>query len=393
MTTPFVATLSLVAGLVALVWACVLLAIYGLALARAARRNDERRTPHPNLRVHLVRPCAGLDASLFDNLISIEHAALGIEREQLTITLSVARADDPAIPVLEAAKLHLDSVGFRCRIQIVDPKGENQKVAQLSAILDPDDRHDCAINVDSDVDLRGLDLRPLLGAFRDKTVGAAWMPVVESVTQTRGDRLSQSFLGASLHAFPVLAGLDPGTFVGKVFAVRLSATRAIAGFAPLADYLGEDFELGRRMRSQGWETLAVAGKAHSTARGRTVESVVARYARWLAVVRFQRPLLVLTYPLVFCPTVLVLGLSAVGAISAPLLAGGAAAVMLTARTVITVGARRYSGTPPRLGAALLMMPATDWLFARTWFRALSTRTVTWRGRTLRLGRGGRLVET
>lgn len=392
MNDELLSVLTLAAGGIALVWAAIVLAAYSLALVRAANRNRARFEPEPGLLVHVLRPCAGEDPSLFENLVSIEDAELGLDRAQVSVTLSVARPDDPAIPVLEDARAHLEAVGFGCRVCIVEPEGENQKVAQLAAILDEDEVHDVAVNIDSDVDLDGLDMRPLLGAFTHKEVGATWMPAVETVAQTPGDKLSQAFLGASLHSFPVLAGLDPGTFVGKVFAVRHTAAHAIGGFAPLADYLGEDFELGRRMRALGWQTMAVAGKAHSTARGRTVESVVARYARWLAVVRFQRPMLLLTYPLVFCPTVFILALAAFAAIDSPILGLGAAGVAIAARTLITVGARGYSGTPSSLGAALVRMPSVDLLCARTWMRALSTRTVTWRGRTLRLDEGGRLVE-
>jgi ceramide glucosyltransferase len=116
-------------------------------------------------------------------------------------------------------------------------------------------------------------------------------------------------------------------------------------------------------------------------RGRSLGTVVARYARWLAVIRAQRPALLASYPLLFGATTpaVLLGLLS-----------GTPQVALAAvlpRLGIAWAARRWAGLPAGVGRLVV-----DWLLGDlvTWAafaRAATSRRVVWRGRALTLAAG------
>jgi ceramide glucosyltransferase len=109
---------------------------------------------------------------------------------------------------------------------------------------------------------------------------------------------------------------------------------------------------------------------------------VARLARWLRVIRAQRPALLATYPLVLAPLPGQLLLAA--ALGAPALA----ALALAGRLVVALLARRASGLP--LPGAALDALVADPLLLAAWLAALGSRRFRWRGVPLRIGPGGRL---
>jgi len=314
------------------------------------------------------------------------------------VRFAVARPDDAAAPFCEAAAENLRAQGINATRVVTDADGPNQKSAQLAEVLvrELDDLPLVAV-VDSDVDPASLDWAALLGPFaRDPAVAAVWSPTVESSTRTLGDHASGALLGVTLHAFPLLAGLDPAGLVGKVMVVRRSALDAVGGFAALVPYLGEDMELSRRLRARGGRVVATGKVARSLASGRSWAAVVGRYARWMTVIRAQRPWLLPSYPLLFFATPLVLagatGCALAGDVRARGVALGAAGLVLGARAALALAGRWRRGTGP-WGAGLVgEVVLGDVLLARAFVQALGRRTVQWRGRALRVGADGALVE-
>ncbi|MFO0757130.1 MAG: glycosyltransferase [Byssovorax sp.] len=362
--------------------------------ARAARatalREDAPRGPAPEVLV--VRPCAGDEPSLFENLRSLARAGRSFP---LRCRLAVADASDPAWPVACRAAEALAAEGIDAAAVLTRARGPNRKVSQIHEVLRGEaGRFDVVLIADSDVDLgeTSLDLliEPLTGPHPH---AAAWAPPVEhGLAEAPGDRASAALLGASLHAFPLLAGLDRRGLVGKLFAVRKNALDRIGGFGGLRDHLGEDMELGRRLTGRRLTLTAAPIIARSMASGRSMEQALSRFARWLMVIRAQRPALLPSYPLLFFATPLILALSLLTAPAAPLPALAGALLALASRAAVALFASRAAGRPLGLGAALRASLAGDWLLARAFARALGSRHVEWRGSSLVLGPGGLLRE-
>ena len=375
-------------------WVATIAVVSGVAIARALRLRRRQIAPieGPPPRVLVVRPCAGLEPHLRRTL---ESTATLRYRGSVRVVLSTSHVDDPARPVLLAAAETLRARGLEVSVEVVAPRGSNLKASQLAGVIDPAD-DDLALVIDSDVELEGLDLDRMLAPLADPAarVAAVWCAPVERAPASLADRMSAAVLGGSLHAFSLLGRLEPhGLLVGKTFAVRLTALRRMGGFAALVQHLGEDMELARRLREQGSCVQESDTVVSSLASRRSVGQVLARYARWLLVIRAQRPALLASYPLLLAATP---GLLAAGSLAIVRgLPGAALAVVVAVVTRLGVGvvARALAGRPLRLAGVALDAVLADALLLAAFVRAaLGPARVRWRERSLRLGARGLLVD-
>ncbi len=358
----------------ALLLALVPVVVGAVAWVRAAAfwRRPQRQAGPPG-HVLVVRPLAGADA-----LLSPAHP-------RATCWFAVADRDDAAFPAAEAACAALRAAGSDAEVVLTggDRGLPNHKAAQLAFCLErAGDSFDVLVCADGDVELEALE--PLLAPLR-WGAAATWAPPVETgAAASFGDRASHALLGGSLHAFPLLAGIDPRGLVGKLFAVRVEPLRRIGGFEALARYLGEDMELARRLLAAGERIEAVPLRARSLVAGRSLATVADRYHRWMLVIRAQRPHLLASYPLLFAPLP--------GIVLAGLVAGSAEAILLgvcgrwlTALAARHVAHRRFAPFDAAVDALL-----ADALLFAALVRALASRQLAWRGRRLSLARDGTL---
>jgi len=328
----------------------------------------------------VVRPCAGDEPSLLRTLGSTEDA----KAPPRIVRFAVAAADDPAAPVAQLACERLRAAGIDAQTVVTGAVGPNRKADQLARTLAREGSTGPVVIVaDSDVDLAGVSLDDLLGVLSDARVGAAWAPPVEIAPTTLADRASAAILDGSLHAFAVLGALDPDGVVGKLLAVRRSALDEVGGFGALVGHLGEDMELGRRLRAAGWLTRMAPLTAPSRAQGRSWAQVIGRYKRWITVIRTQRPQLLLAYPALIAATPLVASLAlltvAVGgrhALAAASVAGGS-------RLFAACLARFRSGRPLRPLSLPIDIALADGLLLVAFAGALVSGRTVWRGVELR----------
>jgi len=316
-----------------------------------------------DVRYSVIRPCHGDEPGLAERLFPTGRTIL-----------AVASEDDSAMPIVRGVAGAV--------VVVTGAIGPNAKAEQVAAALAHDDAPFVVI-ADSDVEIGNLDA--LLAPFADPRVAAVWAPPIEVAPRTLADHASAGLLDASLHAFALLGALDPGGMVGKLVALRRSDLDAVGGFSALRLHLGEDMELARRIRVSGKRIVMTAVPVQSWASGRSWSAVVARYARWLFVIRAQRPLLLATYPLVLAATFPI-------AILAVAFSDYRVAIAAFATRLFIAAAARLRSRSPRgwfaPGAALL----ADILLWAAFLRALGPRTVLWRGHTLRIGNGGLLVD-
>ncbi|MFT3773510.1 MAG: glycosyltransferase [Minicystis sp.] len=379
-------------GALALGWALIAGNVELEAVRRFvfARRAEARTEAARDARVLLIRPCAGRDPWLDETLISLARARRSFS---LTCRLAIADPDDSAYPVAVHAAMALSVQGIDTTVVLTAPRGPNRKAAQLAAVVAAEAASfDVIMIADGDVDLADMDLDTLIAPLVLRPdLGAVWAPPVEAGRErTLGDRASAALLGASLHAFPLLARLDRRGLVGKLFAVRRDALAEVGGFAALTAHLGEDMELARRLHACGRGIEAAPIIARSLSSGRSWEQAEDRFGRWLKVIRAQRPSLLASYPLLFFATLPIIVLAAFAAPASPALSAIAAAIALTlrlavARTAAVAAGRRLPITRIAMDALL-----ADLLLACAFVRALRSRRVVWRDVALRIGRGGQL---
>ena len=335
--------------------------------------------------VVLVRPLAGEEAGLAKRLVQTGGARF--------VLLAVGSRDDAAEPIAQNAADRLRAQGVNAVVVVTRAARPNHKADQLAHALDaPLARLARTVVVaDSDVELEPDAVDRLVEALDG--ADAAWAPPVElGPRETWGDHASQAVLDASLHSFPLLAGIDPRGLVGKLFAVRRDALDAVGGFGALAAHLGEDMELARRLCAAGRTVVVAPQLARSTARGRSLGDVLARYRRWLLVIRMQRPLLLASYPLLLAPSPLLLLVLVTALATTSSALATAAAAGLAVRVGVACAARLLAGLPFTPLRALVQAIAGDLVLLLALAGACASREVTWRGRRLSFTRAGTLRD-
>jgi ceramide glucosyltransferase len=353
-------------------------------------------TPTAWPRLAILRPCAGLDPELAENLMSTATARYDGERE---LYLLVASEDDPAYAVAAAVRARLVTTAPTVAVHVVVTAistRHNRKVAQLMA-AEPLSEAPVVVVIDSDIRIEDATLPALLAALeRDPRAGAASCPTIDVRRDTFGDRASAALLTSTPHAFYCLGALaerSGGAHVlcGAFIAVRREVLRELGGFSSLERYIGEDFELARQLHARGYTIPTAAVPGHVTDRGRSFSTVLQRFARWATVTRQQRPHLMITYPLLLgAGPLLVASLLAIFAARPPHAAvlGALIALLLVVRVALTMTLRRAYGLSPSPLRAIPAMLLGELLICLGWAAALGRPVVAWRGARYRVGRGG-----
>ena len=342
----------------ATVWAVVAAGFTAVALVRLGRRTrDAPVAPPPP--VLLLRPADGLSPQELHNLAV--PIAYGAALEQVVLA--------PMRPPLPA------HVGWLAS----DPTTANRKVGHLVhalARLPVADR--IVLAIDADVAVDGTLIAALAAPV---AAGAALATAAPLPLPARGlgPRAARALLARTHLDFVALDAMRIGAraVCGKAMGLGVAAQAMLSG---LRDRIGEDLELAQWLHRSGARVELAAVRARvPQVDGTPTRPALARFARWMQVLRAHRPGLWLTVPLLFTPSLPLLVLAL--ATRSPWL-GLAVAALWGFRTVLSfrlAGARGVLDWP--LGEALLLTAH---------LRSLCERTVAWRGRTFRVRRGGRM---
>jgi ceramide glucosyltransferase len=372
------------------VWVCAALFFTLLLLGGVWRLRRRPPPPPPPVwpPIALLRPCEGAEPDLSFNLWSSLRAQYDGPRRVLFLVPDRA---DPAYAVAAAVAQAAAAQGLAAAVVLTAPAPrQNRKVAQLVAGL-KGCSEEVVVIIDSDVRLGDADLPALVAALAaDPQRAAAFASPVETAPQTLWDRVSAALVGGSPQNFLALYGLygllgGVPSMAGALCALRRQALLRAGGFGELLNFLGEDYELARRFTALHYQIAISREPARCRDGGRSLGEVVARVARWLTVVRSQRPLLLLTYPVFVAPTPALLLAAALCWRSTLWLY---AAALLGLRMLLTVVLRRTQGLhrgPLAAAAEVLGAEVLLWLGLG---RALTTRRISWRGHRFRIGRGG-----
>ncbi|HEX8433701.1 glycosyltransferase [Archangium sp.] len=271
-----------------------------------------------------------------------------------------------------------------------DPSTPNRKVGHVLYALETlslDGR--VVLVVDADVAVTGALVEGLAAPV---AAGAALSTAVPTPVGERGlvDRAVAGLLRRTHHSFRALHVMSAGAKAVCGKALGLSA-RAAAELAGLADHIGEDLELSKRLHARGLDVALCEAPALVPLGAGDWPTALARFTRWMQVLESHRPGLYPTVPLLFTPTWPLLVWSLL--VGSAWLAAGVAG-LLVVRTLLSwrlvvLSTGVPSGEGGRLGAL-------DWLLGEALLLAafLSSLVhpprVTWRGRTYALHAGGRM---
>jgi ceramide glucosyltransferase len=327
--------------------------------------------------VSILKPLKGVDADLEGNLESFFR----LEYPTYELVFGVADPGDPALAVARRVAARHPRVA--ARFATGGPEvGFNPKVNNLAGIL-PHARYQLLLISDSNIAVVPSMLQHMVRRLEQDGVG-----LVTSFIRGSGGR----GLGGALESFQlntfVLGGVAAvsGLFgrvcaVGKSMLLRRADLERIGGLAELGRYLAEDQICGELIRGLGQDVVVCPEPIDNVLGHLSLRSFVGRHLRWARIRRRIAPAgyagELLTNPLP--PAIALLAV-------APGL-GAASLLLLTVATLAataTAGERRLGVRRPLLHyPPLAVLRAL--LVAVLWPVPIISSTVSWRGRSFRIG--------
>jgi ceramide glucosyltransferase len=235
--------------------------------------------------VSILKPLKGVDPEIWENFCS--HCKQDYPEFQLIFGVS-----DPADPAIEVVR-RLQAKYPNLPIELIACDrvlGANIKVSNLAQML-PAARHDLLLVNDSDIRVPPDYLRKVVEPLTDASIGLVTCLYRGIACPTLGSRLealgiATDFVPGVLSARFLEQGLHFG--LGSTLAFRRRDLEAIGGFESLADYLADDYELGRRIAGTGKRIELSAAIVATLLPAYTLREFVRHQLRWSRTIRDAR---------------------------------------------------------------------------------------------------------
>jgi ceramide glucosyltransferase len=332
----------------------------------------------------VFKPLKGLDETTRECLESFLYQ----DYHPYQVIFGVKNPDDPLLPLLRELQRSFP----RPRVEIVigpETLGLNPKVSTLRQ-LEPHALYDLLVIADADVKVGPDFLTRIAAALQEPEVGLVSCPYRAGPVAT---------LGAGLEALTISADFIPSVAMafyvegirfalGATMGLSRAALAASGGFAALADFLADDYQLGWRVAQAGYRVLVLPYVVETLNPRMGFKEYLGHQLRWARTYRVCRPLGYLAYgithALVFSAALfLASGLAswALGLLGATLAIRGTLAAFSQGRAL--------KGSLPWF--FFLLLPLKDFLSGIIWGLSFLGNRVTWGGRAYRVTREGKLT--
>ncbi len=356
--------------LVACWWVC--------AFFRARLRSGGRSFTPP---VSILKPVRGLDAQAYQNFVSFCQQ----DYPDFELLFGVSDAADPVVPVVK--RLQRDFPGHSIRLIVAPPTQDNRKASLLHS-LNAEAHHRVLVVSDSDMRVTPDYLRRVVAPLADEQTGLVTCLYRGEHPHTLTARLEALYIGVSFLPSVLVARrlLDMRFAMGATVALRRGDLARLGGFAAVADYLADDYQLAVRIADLGLRVHLSDYMVVNVLGATTFREQWDREVRWIQCIRVTRPLeypgLLLTFSTPLAVVLaLVTGLAPIARLS---LVGS-----LLLRWLVAWLVTGYTGNQA-IRRWLLWLPLRDMLTALVWCAGLVGRSVVWRGEAFVLQPGGRL---
>jgi ceramide glucosyltransferase len=348
----------------------------GQTAARSRLTLTEAKPP-----ISILKPVKGADPRIYECLRS--HCLQ--DYPEYEIIFAVSDPNDPAIATVKT--LQNEFPAHRIQL-IVCPKilGANIKVSNLAQML-PLARHDHLIVNDSDICVERNYLRRVIAPLTDPTVGILTCLYRGVAAPTLGSRLEALGIGTDFCAGVLAARQLEGGIrfgLGSTLAFRRVDVQSIGGFESFADYLADDYELGRRIADLGLKVELSDVVVETVLPPYSMRNFLQHQLRWSRTMRDARARgymgLILTFGLMWSVVTVI---SASGARwSWELFAS-----VTFLRLLVAVVIGRVVLADRQLLRNLWLIPLRDLTAVAVWIASFAGHTVSWRGDNFHLRKG------
>lgn len=317
--------------------------------------------------VSILKPVHGMEPAMREAIAS--HASLEGDYE----FLCGVRDGDPA--------LHLIHEFPKAQIVPTRTQTPNLKVGVLIDLANAAHNPTVIVN-DADIRVEPDYIARVTGPLADPQVG-----LVTCLYRAEGDTFAARFegLGIATDFAPStlvarMVGVDEFA-MGSTMAFRRETLDRIGGFAAIADYLADDYQLGQRIHSLGLKCM-LSDVIVTTHLGGGWRDVWLHQVRWSRTIRVSNFWGYMGLPVTFATL-----WAAVAAISGNFYLASMLLAMRLMMAMVAGGVVLGSTQAMQLWP---LIPVRDLFGVAVWVTALFGRTVVWRGRRLRLEASGRI---
>jgi ceramide glucosyltransferase len=366
------------------IWAvaviCGVAGLYQLLALLASVAHRFRSTSgsgRPGSPISILKPVHGADPGFYQAIRS--HAVQ--EYPEFEMLFGIRDAADEARPEIE--RLIREFPALAIRLIVCTQEAPNGKVGILMDLA-KEARHPILIVNDSDITVPAGYLRGVTAPLAEAGIGLVtclyradaddWPSRWEALA------IATEFAPSTLLA-PFVGVSEFG--LGSTLAFRRADLDRIGGFAAIADYLADDYQLGRKLHSLGLKNViseVVVSTRLAAGRWRTAWQ---HQLRWARTIRLSRSGGYAGLPVTFATLwALVAALCGQWWLALPLLA---------IRLAMAVTCGWFVLRSPAVWKYFPLIPLRDLWGVAVWATALFGNTVVWRGRKLRLDAEGRIV--
>jgi len=335
--------------------------------------------------VSILKPLKGTDPEIYQSFRS--HCLQ--DYPEYEIIFGVSDPSDPAVASVRQLQGEFPALSIRlivCRKTL----GANIKVSNLAQML-AEARYQHLLVNDSDIRVETDYLRRVMAPLANPTVGMVTCLYRGVAANTIGSRIeslgiSTDFCAGVLAARQLEGGLKFG--LGSTMAFRRDDLEKIGGFESFADYLADDYELGRRIADLGLEVRLSDVVVETNLPAYRAAEFLSHQLRWARGVRDSRSGgyfgLVLTYGLLWSCALVA---ASRGALWTWVLAG----ITLFLRVAVALVVGKSVLRDRQLPQQLWLLPLRDLVAVGVWVASLAGHTVSWRGDRFKL-KDGKLIR-
>ena len=361
----------------------VLFYCYGI-YAAVVFHNSPRATDtnfHPCITI--LKPVCGLDSGTYDNLSSFCRQ----DYPDYQIIFAVRDRQDPIIEIVQKIIQEFPNLDISL---IVSDRiiGANLKVSNLANAFTTA-KHEILLIADSDIRVGTDYLSRVIQPLKDESVGVVtclyrssaqgWVATLEAIgtaTDFHPSVLVSNHLEGIKFAF------------GSTIVIRKQVLTAIGGFAAIADYLADDFQLGHLPTQAGYKVVLSDYVVTHVLDTSTFADAIQRQIRWARCIRVSRPWgylgLLFTYGTVISLLLLMVTKGSI-------LGWIGLAIAWVMRLIMGGIVGGIVLDDPVTKKFFWMIPLYDILHFAIWCYGFVGGTIEWRGQKMKLIKGGKLM--
>ena len=355
-------------------------AYYCLVMIAAARWRPARTVTRANSLppLSILKPVHGRDPRFYEAILS--HAAQ--DYPEFEILFGVNTPLDPALRDIE--RLQGEFPGLRIEIVIVSTQAPNAKVGVLEELARRA-RYCVYLVNDSDIAVEPGYLRAVTAPLEDPAVGLVTC-LYRAAAQSWASRFEA--LGIATEFAPsvlVARLLGVAEFaLGSTMVFRAAVLERIGGFAAIANYLADDYQLGRRIAQLGYRIEFAGVVVETDLGGGSWRQVWRHQLRWSRTIRVSRSAGYYGYVVTHAT------LWGLVALAAHQWQAGVAALAVRVVAGVWVGAGILGDR--KVLRDFWLIPLRDLFGFAVWVTGIFGDTVQWRDRQLKLRPDGRIVD-